>query len=140
MSRRKIARKISAYPKVDGFSASGKRKPSINELLVEELEAMRLKDLQELSQQEAADKMGISRQTFQNIIESGRRKVTEALCNGYNIKIVGGNHIIYSCEMTCANCGHNYKVEALKDKSHCPKCKSKEVSCCDPEESCQKWC
>ncbi len=41
---------------------------------VEELEAMRLKDIENLTQQECADLMGISRQTFQNIIDNARKK------------------------------------------------------------------
>ncbi len=48
-------------------------------LKVEELEAMRLKDIKGLTQQECADDMGISRQTFQNIIDSGRKKIDPGL-------------------------------------------------------------
>lgn len=140
MSRRKIARKVQDYPKVEKFSPSVKGKRGVKEVLLEELEAMRLKDLEEMNQQEAADIMGISRQTFQNIIESGRKKVTDALINGYGIRIVGGDHILFQCEMTCKECGKGYRPETLEEKKNCPSCGSSLVSCCDSKESCRKWC
>lgn len=51
-------------------------------LLPDELEALRLADLESLTQAEAADQMGISRSTFQRIISHARRQVTLALVNG----------------------------------------------------------
>ena len=140
MSRRKIARRVQEYPKIEKFTPGVKGRREVRELLIEELEAMRLKDLEELNQQEAAERMGISRQTFQNIIESGRKKVTDALFNGYGIQIVGGDHVLYSCDMVCRSCGHHYKVENLEDKKKCPKCNSELIKCCDNEENCRKWC
>ena len=140
MSRRKIARRVQDYPKVERFSPSIKGKREVREVLLEELEAMRLKDLKEMNQQEAADMMGISRQTFQNIIESGRKKVTDALYNGYAINIIGGDHILFRCDMTCQNCHETYKPETLGEKKNCPKCGSELVSCCDSVEKCRKWC
>ena len=43
-------------------------------LKVEELEAMRLKDIEGLNQEQCAERMNISRQTFQLIIDEARRK------------------------------------------------------------------
>jgi uncharacterized protein len=51
-------------------------------LLPEELEALRLADLENLSQAEAASQMGISRSTFQRILEHAHRQVTLALVEG----------------------------------------------------------
>lgn len=48
----------------------------------DELEAIRLVDLELLSQQGGAQKMQVSRQTFANILKSGRNKVASALING----------------------------------------------------------
>lgn len=140
MSRRKIARRVQDYPKVEKFSPSVKGKREVKELLLEELEAMRLKDLEDLNQQEAAEKMGISRQTFQNIIEAGRKKVTEALVVGYGLKIVGGDHILSQCDMVCKNCNTKYSPETLEDKKNCPNCGSALVTCSDENEECRKWC
>jgi len=47
----------------------------------DELEALRLVYLEGLTQGEAAERMGISRGTLWRLLESARRKVTEALVN-----------------------------------------------------------
>jgi predicted DNA-binding protein (UPF0251 family) len=51
-------------------------------LLPEELEALRLIDLEDLSQGEAAAAMGVSRSTLQRILNHGRRQVASALAQG----------------------------------------------------------
>jgi len=61
------------------------------ELTVEELEAIRLKDLEGLEQEHGAEKMNISRPTFQRILTSARKKIAEALLGGKAIRIGGGN-------------------------------------------------
>lgn len=48
----------------------------------DEFEAVRLVDMLQLSQQEAAIKMHVSRQTFANILKSSRKKITTALVQG----------------------------------------------------------
>ena len=48
-------------------------------LLREELEALRLCDLEGLTQQEAGRKMGVSRGTVQRIVASARKKIARAL-------------------------------------------------------------
>ncbi|MDP2807400.1 MAG: DUF134 domain-containing protein, partial [bacterium] len=59
-------------------------------LTIDELEAMRLADLEGLYQEEAAGKMMISRQTFGNIIARAHKKVADALVNSKALKIEGG--------------------------------------------------
>ncbi len=44
-----------------------------------EMEALRLVDLEGLSQEEAGDRMGISRGTVWRLLQSGRKKAVEAL-------------------------------------------------------------
>ena len=56
-------------------------------LLLSELEAMRLVDVEGLTQEEAAMRMGVSRKTLWNDLQSGRRKVAEALSKGWAIEI-----------------------------------------------------
>ena len=60
-------------------------------LTLDELEAIRLADLAELYQEDAAKKMNISRQTFGNIINSAHKKIADALINAKALKIEGGN-------------------------------------------------
>jgi len=59
-------------------------------LSVDELEALRLADLEGLYQDEAAARMGVSRPTFARIVEASRRRVAEALVHGRALRIAGG--------------------------------------------------
>ncbi len=59
-------------------------------LQLDELEALRLKDLKGLDQVDCAKEMGISQSTFQRILTAARAKVTEALIHGKAIRIEGG--------------------------------------------------
>jgi predicted DNA-binding protein (UPF0251 family) len=63
-------------------------------LLYEELEAIRLADLQGLTQQEAAGRMGVSRSTFQRIVTQARRQVAEALVEGHALQVEGGTFTV----------------------------------------------
>lgn len=81
------------------------------QLTVEEAEAIRLKDLEGLEQEEGAEKMNISRPTFQRILASARQKVADALLNGKAIRIEGGNFEISPRRFRCAN-SHEWEVPA----------------------------
>ena len=58
------------------------------ELTAEELEALRLKNLKGLDQTKCAELMKTSQSTFQRILSSAYKKITETLVNGKAIKIV----------------------------------------------------
>ena len=59
-------------------------------LLPEELESLRLADLEGLSQAEGAESMGVSRSTFQRIVAKARRQVALALVEGRALVLEGG--------------------------------------------------
>ena len=59
-------------------------------LTLDEVEALRLADLEGLYQEQAAEKMKISRPTFSRIIEEARRKVADALVHGKALRLEGG--------------------------------------------------
>ena len=63
-------------------------------LAMDELEAMRLCDLEDMDQEKAAEKMNISRGTIQRLLYAGRKKVADALLNSKAIRIVGGPHVV----------------------------------------------
>lgn len=63
-------------------------------LTIDEFEAIRLKDLQNLEQGECAEKMNISQPTFHRLIISARKTIADAIVNGKAIRIEGGNYII----------------------------------------------
>ncbi len=62
-------------------------------LTVDEFEAVRLKDLEGLEQKEAAEKMDVSQPTLHRILESARKKVADAIVNGKEIRIEGGEYM-----------------------------------------------
>ncbi|HDO19665.1 MAG TPA: DUF134 domain-containing protein [Thermoplasmatales archaeon] len=69
--------------------------PKVITLSLEELEAVRLVDLEHLTQEEAAIRMGVSRKTLWNDLKSAREKLVKALVNGYIIGIGGGDFAIH---------------------------------------------
>lgn len=62
------------------------------EFSLEEFEALRLADFEGLYQEDAAGRMGISRQTFANIVRCARRKVADVLVHGKALKITAISH------------------------------------------------
>jgi len=65
-----------------------------NRLSVEEMEAIRIRDIERLEQAECASRMNISRPTFQRVLASARRKVADSLVTGKALRIEGGNYEI----------------------------------------------
>ena len=59
-------------------------------LTIDEFEAVRLADVENLKQVDAAKKMKISRPTFSRIINSAHQKIGDALVNIKAMKIEGG--------------------------------------------------
>lgn len=90
MSRPKLKRKIEFNAKIRYFKPQGvpMRFLEIIELSSEEVEALRLKNIEALDQNECAKKMNTSQSTFQRILSSAYRKTSEALINGKAIKII----------------------------------------------------
>lgn len=109
-------------------------------LKLEELEAMRLKDLENLSQEECAERMHISRQTFQLIIDEGRKKVVEALTTGKAIDIQGGNYTYNICKYRCMDCGKEFDEALEQEDRICPSCGSSHILCTVKEKCCMKPC
>ncbi|MEI6101040.1 MAG: DUF134 domain-containing protein [Eubacteriales bacterium] len=70
-------------------------------LTVEELETVRLCDLEGLEQDGASASMEVSRATLQRILYQARRKIAEALCTGMAIEIGGGHYMIAQQQCTC---------------------------------------
>jgi len=86
-------RRVAFVPNATYFKPAGIPMRVLEEvcLTVEEAEAIRLKDLEALEQEDGAEKMNISRPTFQRVLAAGRRKIADALLNGKAIRIEGGN-------------------------------------------------
>lgn len=143
MSRPTKFRRVAFFPEENYFVPWGKPKCEIEEnvLKVEELEAMRLKDIEGLNQEECAEKMKVSRQTFQNIIDSARKKVAISLTQGKAIRISGGYYTTSHCKFKCMDCESVYEINYEQDKSVCPKCGSNKVMCSKKTTGfCGQWC
>ena len=63
------------------------------ELALDEVEAMRLTDVEDMYQAEAAERMGISRQTLGNIIARAHKKVATAILEGKALRIGDGGAV-----------------------------------------------
>ena len=70
-------------------------------LTFDELEAIRLADLEGLYQEAAAEQMNVSRQTFGRIIESAHKKIADALVNGKALSIDGGKIEMDNSDAMC---------------------------------------
>jgi predicted DNA-binding protein (UPF0251 family) len=90
MVRPRLCRRIRFNPNVTYFKPQGvpMRFLEVIELTTEEAEALRLRNMKDLEQEEAAKKMNTSQSTFQRILSSAYKKVTEALIEGKAIKII----------------------------------------------------
>ncbi len=89
MPRPRLCRKINFNPNVTYFKPQGipLRDLEVVELTIEEVEAIRLKNINGLDQTEASKKMNTSQSTFQRILASAYKKISEALIEGKAIKI-----------------------------------------------------
>jgi predicted DNA-binding protein (UPF0251 family)/predicted Fe-Mo cluster-binding NifX family protein len=96
-------RVISESPKVTHFKPRGVPMRELTEtyLPLEGLEALRLADLEGMSQAEGAEMMNVSRHTFGRILADARRVVADALINGLALKVHGGDYEIKGEQETC---------------------------------------
>lgn len=139
-------RKIENVPTIPYFIPSDKDINAIPEniLKLEELEAIRLKDLKGLEQSACAEKMQISRPTFQRILLSAREKIADSLVNGKTIHIEGGNFTRNICQVKCLDCGKTWmesyeNLESIKSGEYsCPECGSTKIVCEQPHKN--KFC
>ena len=93
--RREKLRRVGIIPEYRGFTPDGLASGDAIDMTVDELEVLRLCDLEGLNQEAVAQQMGIARATVAAICSRAHRKVANALVNGRALIIEGGN-IAYS--------------------------------------------
>jgi predicted DNA-binding protein (UPF0251 family)/predicted Fe-Mo cluster-binding NifX family protein len=93
MPRPRCISNIGFLPQVTYFKPAGVRMGDIEEVVLhhDELEAIRLKDLLGISQEEAAVQMNVSQPTFHRLLLSAHEKMAHAVINGKALRIEGGN-------------------------------------------------
>ena len=91
MVRPRKRRTISRTPRPAIYKPAGVPLERLRQILLmpDELEALRLAHLEDLPQSEAAGRMGISRSTFQRILERAHRQVSLALVEGQALRLEG---------------------------------------------------
>ena len=89
LGRPRGRRNINFDPKVTYFKPRGLPLKNLKEIELskEELEALRLKNIDNLDQTQCAEKMKTSQSTFQRILSSAYKKISTALIKGWAIKI-----------------------------------------------------
>jgi predicted DNA-binding protein (UPF0251 family) len=90
MPRPYLKRRINSMPGVTFYKPQGIPMHTLKtiEVTLEEWEALRLKDVENLDQTDAAKKMNTSQSTFQRILTRAHQKISFALINCMAIKII----------------------------------------------------
>ncbi|MFP4662066.1 MAG: DUF134 domain-containing protein [Halanaerobiales bacterium] len=131
MARPTKERRVEYIPEIKYFKPAAIPMSEIQEvsLTIEEIEAIRLKDLEGLNQEEAAEKMNVSRPTFQRILVEARKKIAESLIEGKAIRFQGGDYRLAE-DIHCPRCGKDFKKEKYRrnrrgnrrQSGYCPQC------------------
>jgi len=139
MPRPPKCRRVDFVPEITFFKPAGIPLAHLEEirLSLEEAEAIRLKDLEGLEQEECAKRMLISRPTFHRVLGSARKKVADALLYGKAIRIEGGNFEMAMRRFRCGDDGKEWDVPFDRMVSGppqvCPRCDSSNVYTLHPQ-------
>jgi predicted DNA-binding protein (UPF0251 family) len=130
MPRKRCCGQVDEYPVSCRFVSSQNESNETVSLGVEEVEAVRLKDMAGRDQKECAREMGLTRPTFQRILAAARKKIATALAEGKTIVIEGGHFIMKNRIFECLDCGEKWEeAPCTEGGKHgheiaCPKCGS----------------
>jgi predicted DNA-binding protein (UPF0251 family) len=126
---------VEFLPDVNYYKPAGIPLQDLEEitLSVEELETIRLKDLDGLDQEQCAIQMDIARTTFQRHLYAAHTMIAEALVQGKVLKIEGGEYEMPSVRrFKCTVCGHEFEAPFCNGQRGrdmpCPSCGKGPVS------------
>jgi len=122
MARPQKCRKVCFPPKMKGFRPYGiplcKAEPVI--LKFEEYESIRLVNYDNFSQDQAAEKMNVSRPTFTRIYNKALKQIAKSFVEGKAIEFEGGNYQLGKDWYRCKKC---FKlIEGLENHFKCKDC------------------
>ena len=128
MPRKKRNRRIQVPPVIKGMSVYGIRGRKSNEVILhlEEYEAIRLLDYQNLTQEEAAVYMDVSRPTLTRIYEEARKKVATSFVEGRDLLFRGGDVYFDKNWYKCNSCQASFSDYSDKT-TNCPICNSDDL-------------
>ncbi len=126
MPRPKRCRWVLSEPGATFFKPRGVPMRVLDQvvLTLDEVEALRLADLEQRYHQDAAASMKVSRQTFGRIVAAARHKVAEALVHGKALVIRHGAGVQRLVGLLCPSCGFRWEVIPEGTTVSCPACGS----------------
>jgi len=131
MPRPRCCRRVAGEPVCKIFKPAGVPASSLEEVVlsIDEYEAIRLADLEGLYHEHAAERMGVSRQTFGRIVEVARGKIARVLVEGLALRIEGGEIVVAEQRtFKCQQCRHAWSAPFGTGRpDDCPECKSKNI-------------
>jgi predicted DNA-binding protein (UPF0251 family) len=130
MPRGKSLRTLSELPIVKGFRPIWIRanyRQSVT-LQLEEYEVLRLIDYEGLIQEEAAEKMNVSRPTVTRMYEQARKKLATAIVEGRSFLIEGGDIHLIGNHYFCEDCLQKFTSNHQESENvSCPHCNSSKI-------------
>ena len=142
MARPRNCRRVGFMPESNYFKPRGIPLSMLEEVILtlDEFEAIRLADLENLYQEQAAEKMKVSRPTFGRIIDSAHKKVAEALVTGKALKIEGGEFEMAAMRrFKCYECQHSWGLPYGTGRpENCPSCKSGNIHRAQEDRGCAR--
>lgn len=129
-------RRIEKLPPLTHYKPVGIPLHDIEEIIltIEEMEAIRLADIEQLDQGTAAASMDISRPTFHRIVNLAHQKIATALWQGQALRVDGGKfRIAQQCKTGerhcfCQTCNHRWTIPyGTGQRCHdlpCPSCQN----------------
>ena len=143
MGRQPLCRRVGFIPQVTSFIPSGVPVSNLKEvhLNIEELEAIRLKDIEELELEECAREMDVSRTTFSRILDSARKNIADALLYGKAIRIEGGNFEVTAIRQFRCVMGNKWYVASEPMINRLPdNCPRRKVQNLETNRTCGRIC
>jgi predicted DNA-binding protein (UPF0251 family) len=86
-------------------------------MTVDEYETIRLIDLEEMTQEECAQKMDVARTTIQRIYNDARKKLAMSLVEGNQLKIQGGDYKLCDKSELLCRCKECCKRKFISDNT-----------------------
>lgn len=122
MPRPQQHRMIESPPRMRGFKPFGIPRAQLESvsLQYDEFEAIRLLDYEGMTQEQAAEKMNVSRPTLTRIYENARKTIAKAFVEGKMILIEGGNVCFNGDWFRCKRC--HKLIDGLENHSKCKNC------------------